>query len=312
MPLRNVYTSGRMAASFTSTVMEPVLHDELTPMSEEQIRQERWRNVKGKGKKAYVRLVTNLGNINLQLDCDLVPMTCHNFITLCETHSYDGVIFHRNIVSFMIQGGDPTGTGFGGESAWNGKFKDEFHKCLKHDERGIISMANSGPNTNGSQFFILYRASPHLDEKHSVFGRVVGGMDVINKMEMVPVDDNDRPKLEIKILSTEVFVNPFNDPLPHELKAQKEKEAKELEKKESERGLWFSDPKLSFLSSNAINATNDKTTDVGKYLLPKLSSSNHQLSNDRSSLHLPEPINDDNDKKKVSELGKFRFKNFSS
>jgi len=246
--------------------------------------------------------------VNLQLDCDLVPMTCHNFLSLCEKEYYNNVIFHRNIVSFMIQGGDPTATGFGGECAWGGKIKDEFHKCLKHDERGILSMANSGPNTNGSQFFILYRTSSHLDDKHSVFGRVVGGMEVINKMEMVPTDDNDRPKSEIKILQTEVFVNPFNDPLPHELKEQKKKEEAELEKKESERGLWFSDPKMSLFTANPVTSNNN-SIDVGKYLLPKLSSANDQQNHDQSLLNLPAPKHDQ--KKKESRLGTFRFKNFS-
>eukprot|EP01084_Bolivina_argentea_P231495 390381_1 len=105
--LYNKYTTGRMAASFTSTAMTPVFQDEFQPYTEEQIRQEKWRNVKGHGKKGFVRMVTNFGNLNFLLDCDYAPKTCYNFLTHCEDGYYDNSIFHRNIMSFMIQGGDP-------------------------------------------------------------------------------------------------------------------------------------------------------------------------------------------------------------
>merc|ERR1719471_2753492 len=100
----------------------------------------------------------------------------------------------------MIQGGDPKGTGTGGDSHWGGPFKDEFLQFLSHTGRGMLSMANSGPDTNKSQFFITYRSCRHLDEKHSVFGRVVGGLETLTKMESIEVDSKDRPKDEIKIL----------------------------------------------------------------------------------------------------------------
>lgn len=93
----------------------------------------------------------------------------------------------------MIQGGDPTGTGRGGESIWGKPFKDEVNSKLLHSERGILSMANSGPHSNGSQFFILYKSAPHLNYKHTVFGRVVGGLETLSKTEKVPVDDDDKP-----------------------------------------------------------------------------------------------------------------------
>lgn len=116
-------------------------------------------------KKGYVRLHTNKGDLNLELHCDLTPKTCENFIKLCKKQYYDGTIFHRSIRNFVIQGGDPTGTGTGGESYWGKPFKDEFRPNLSHTGRGVLSMANSGPNTNKSQFFIPWSLS-----KLSLFG----------------------------------------------------------------------------------------------------------------------------------------------
>lgn len=111
--------------------------------------------------------------------------TSWNFITLCNQGYYNGLTFHRHIPGFMIQTGDPTGTGTGGESAFKKPFKDEFDTRLSHCSRGILSMANSGPNTNGSQFFITFMATPHLDLKHTVFGRVVGGLATLDRLEEV-------------------------------------------------------------------------------------------------------------------------------
>ncbi len=120
---------------------------------------------------------TNRGLIRFQLFTDEVPRTTQNFIDLAAKKFYDGIKFHRVIADFMIQTGDPTGTGSGGPGY---KFKDEFHKDLRHDGPGVVSMANAGPNTNGSQFFITHVATPWLDGHHSVFGKVIEGMDVVN------------------------------------------------------------------------------------------------------------------------------------
>jgi cyclophilin family peptidyl-prolyl cis-trans isomerase len=106
--------------------------------------------------------------INLELRADLVPKTVHNFLLLCQRGYYTGNKFHRVIKGFMMQGGDPTATGSGGSSAWGAAFADEFHPLLKHDKRGVLSMANSGPNSNGSQFFITFAPKPSLDGKHTV------------------------------------------------------------------------------------------------------------------------------------------------
>ena len=110
-----------------------------------------------------VTLHTDLGTLKLEIYCDIVPRTSFNFLALAGSGYYDNTLFHRNIKGFMLQGGDPTGTGKGGESIWGGKFNDEIHPDNKHTVRGVVSMANSGPNTNGSQFFITYAKHPHLD-----------------------------------------------------------------------------------------------------------------------------------------------------
>src|SRR5215831_20974385 len=126
---------------------------------------------------------TKHGDIRLKLYDDKAPKTVANFEKLANDGFYDGLAFHRVIEDFMIQGGCPKGTGTGGPGY---RFADEFHKDLRHSGPGILSMANSGPNTNGSQFFITERATPHLDNKHSVFGQVVAGVDVIGKITRVP------------------------------------------------------------------------------------------------------------------------------
>jgi peptidyl-prolyl cis-trans isomerase-like 1 len=140
---------------------------------------------------------TNVGTIVIELFAEQTPKTVENFVGLSEKGYYNGVIFHRVIKNFMIQGGDPTGTGRGGASFWGGKFEDEFVSDLKHDTPGILSMANAGPNTNGSQFFITLVATPWLDGKHTVFGKVVNGMDVVNAIGEVKTVAGDKPVNEV-------------------------------------------------------------------------------------------------------------------
>ena len=123
---------------------------------------------------------TTKGKIRIELFDDKTPKTVENFETLCEKKFYDGLSFHRVIPDFMIQGGCPQGTGTGGPGY---KFEDEFHPELKHDGPGVLSMANAGPNTNGSQFFITHLATPHLNGKHSVFGKVIEGQDVVDSIK---------------------------------------------------------------------------------------------------------------------------------
>lgn len=129
---------------------------------------------------SMVIIHTEKGDIELELYSEQTPKTVQNFATLAQKGYYNGLTFHRVIDNFMIQGGDPTGTGSGGESIYGAKFEDEIVPTLKHDGPGILSMANAGPNTNGSQFFITHVATPWLDGKHTVFGKVIKGMDVVN------------------------------------------------------------------------------------------------------------------------------------
>jgi len=142
----------------------------------------------------YAHFETSMGNFTIELFEQQVPKTVDNFAKLAEKNFYDGVIFHRVIDGFMIQGGDPTGTGRGGPGY---QFEDEFHPELKHSSEGILSMANAGPNTNGSQFFITLGPTPHLDRRHSVFGKVVEGMDVVKKIGKTPTKPGDRPVTDV-------------------------------------------------------------------------------------------------------------------
>jgi len=121
------------------------------------------------------------------------PVAVANFKGLAAKGYYDGIVFHRVIPGFMIQGGDPTGTGFSGESLWGGKFNDEFSPALRFTRAGLLAMANAGPNTNGSQFFITVAATPHLNDKHTIFGEVAEGMDVVNAIANVRVGPQDKP-----------------------------------------------------------------------------------------------------------------------
>ena len=139
---------------------------------------------------------TNKGTFEIELFTEKAPITTKNFIDLVNKKFYDGLIFHRVIADFMIQGGDPDGDGTGGPGY---EIKDEFHKDLKHNSAGILSMANAGPNTGGSQFFITLIPTPWLDGKHSVFGKVTKGMNIVNEIGKVQVDSNDKPVEDIVI-----------------------------------------------------------------------------------------------------------------
>lgn len=150
-------------------------------------------------KKSVVAIETNRGIIELKLFPDIAPRACENFIGLVEKGYYDGIIFHRVIKDFMIQGGDPTGTGTGGESIWGKPFVDEVTEKAVFDKPGILAMANSGPNTNMSQFFITTKPAPHLNMNHTIFGEVVSGLDVVGAIENTPTE-KDKPKEEQKII----------------------------------------------------------------------------------------------------------------
>lgn len=139
---------------------------------------------------------TSKGVFKIELFEDKAPITAANFISLAEKNYYDGLIFHRVIPDFMIQGGCPSGTGTGGPGY---AIPDEFHAELKHDEAGILSMANSGPNTGGSQFFITLVPTPWLDNRHAIFGKVVEGLDVVKSIGLVKTNYSDRPQEDVVI-----------------------------------------------------------------------------------------------------------------
>lgn len=151
-----------------------------------------------------VILRTNQGDIELELYEDKAPLTCRNFIELAKKGYYNGTIFHRVIAGFMIQGGDPTGTGMGGESIYGKPFEDEVNRSLVFDKPGILAMANAGPGTNGSQFFITVAPTPWLNMKHTIFGRVVKGYEIVEKIAATKTGPSDKPLQEQKILSAEV------------------------------------------------------------------------------------------------------------
>lgn len=142
-------------------------------------------------------ITTNMGVITFRFFPAIAPKACENFITLAERGYYNGLTFHRVIDGFMIQGGDPTGTGRGGESAWGGTFEDEFSPELAHDKPGIVSMANAGPNTNGSQFFITLAPAPWLDNRHTVFGEVIEGMGTVERIGKTPTGAGDKPLTDV-------------------------------------------------------------------------------------------------------------------
>ena len=147
-------------------------------------------------KRPAAVFTTSMGNFRIELYSDLAPKTVKNFTDLAKTHFYDGVIFHRVIDDFMIQGGDPTGTGMGGPGY---QIPDEFGEGLKHNAKGILSMANAGPNTGGSQFFITLVPTPWLDGHHAIFGHVVDGMDVVEAIGHTKTNRQDRPLEDVVI-----------------------------------------------------------------------------------------------------------------
>ncbi|KAH0590867.1 Peptidyl-prolyl cis-trans isomerase-like 2 [Termitomyces sp. J132] len=274
------YSSGLPGASLTSTSVDPSTASSKLLWDEEELMFEDISNpVKGKGKekdvgkrRAYVRLVTSLGggSLNLELFCEKAPKTCYNFLMLAKAGKYDNCLFHRLVPGFMIQTGDPTGTGAGGESYWGMPFRDEhdLKGAAKHDSRGVLAMANKGPATNGSQFYLTFRATPHLDKKHTVFGKLVGGEGVLDLLEKLPLKEGtERPAKSVRITEVVIYQDPFEDykkRLANKLakKAQSEEASKSnsLEKKEGDEINWFG-VKVGSDSSSAAESGG-----VGKYL----------------------------------------------
>ncbi|KAG6323397.1 Peptidyl-prolyl cis-trans isomerase cyp8 [Claviceps purpurea] len=254
------YTTGRAAASFTSTGLTPETSGERALLTEEEFMLKPKR-VKNKG---YARVETNLGDLTLELHTDTAPRAVWNFIRLAQKGYYKGVAFHRNIPDFMIQGGDPSGTGKGGSSIWGKYFNDEFDGPLTHDKRGILSMANKGKNTNSSQFFITYAPAPHLDRKHTIFGLLVDGQHVLTKMEATPTDGSQRPLHKIFIKDIVVFVDPFA-----EFQSQRKEQDRQEQAREEVARKGGTDDDRTTWTGKRIRGDGTLVSaggDVGKYL----------------------------------------------
>lgn len=176
---------------------------------------------------------TTEGNFEVKLFHKRAPMTVSNFVNLAKKGFYNGLVFHRVIPNFMIQGGDPKGDGTGGPGY---NFSDEFHKELNHSKKGILSMANSGPDTNGSQFFITVAPTTHLDNRHSVFGEVTSGYDVVEKISKVERDNRDKPKKAVTINKLSI-VGSFKTVPVKQLKKLTKKEIESLTRKQVEKLL---------------------------------------------------------------------------
>jgi peptidyl-prolyl cis-trans isomerase-like protein 2 len=270
-------TSHALANSFTSTAVDVATRTEYRDATDEEVMDMRHAALKKFCKeqkpplKGYVRLCTTAGDINLEVHSDITPRCAENFLGLCRKDYYNGVQFHRVIRNFMAQAGDPSGTGRGGESLWGESFKDEFTSQVVHDKRGVLSMANAGRNTNGSQFFITFKSCSQLNNKHSVFGRVVGGLDVLAKIESGECDDEDRPAVDVTILRTVIFTDPVA--LFEAAEAEAEKTAGEPEKEKFETEVvqvgddWVNRPKtLKNWSNPQPLLAGAGSTGVGKYM----------------------------------------------
>ncbi|KAF8523093.1 cyclophilin-like domain-containing protein [Hysterangium stoloniferum] len=277
------YSTGRPGASLTSTSVDPHTATSTALFDEEELMFDHISNPpKGKGKekdvgkrRAYVRVVTTLGggSLNLELYCEKAPKTCYNFLMLARTGKYENCLFHRLVPGFMIQTGDPTGTGSGGQSYWGTPFRDEFDtkNAAKHDSRGVLAMANRGPGTNTSQWYITFKPTPNLDNKHTVFGKLVGGEDILDALEHLPrKDGTERPSKPVRIKEVVIYQDPFEDyksrlarKLAHRAEAETNPRT-ETKPKEGNDTNWFG-VKLTAESEEAVLGGGGKGG-IGKYL----------------------------------------------
>uniref|UniRef100_A0A8D2ARE2 Spliceosome-associated protein CWC27 homolog n=1 Tax=Sciurus vulgaris TaxID=55149 RepID=A0A8D2ARE2_SCIVU len=225
-----------------------------------------------------VLLKTTAGDIDIELWSKEAPKACRNFIQLCLEAYYDNTIFHRVVPGFIVQGGDPTGTGTGGESIYGAPFKDEFHSRLRFNRRGLVAMANAGPHDNGSQFFFTLGRADELNNKHTIFGKVTGDT-VYNMLRLteVDIDDDERPRNPHKIKSCEVLFNPFDDIIPREIKKPKKEKPEEEVKKLKPKGT----KNFSLLSfGEEAEEEEEEVNRVSQSMKGKSKSSHDLLKND--------------------------------
>ena len=260
------HTTGKAAASFTSTGLTPHTSAERALLTDEEYML-KLRRVKQKG---YARVTTSLGELNIELHPEFAPRAVWNFVQLSKKGYYNGVIFHRNIRNFMIQGGDPTGTGKGGQSIWGKNFPDEFEGPSTHDARGVVSMANKGKNTNSSQFFITYRPAKHLDRKHTIFGKVVGGSETLDRLESSEVSVSEkRPIEDIVIKDITIFVDPFEEfqkkKKENDIAERRKEEIRQMGGADEDRTTWTG----KRIADGSRSTGQHSEQGIGKYLHDK-------------------------------------------
>jgi len=200
---RKMLTTGRkrkIAQSFLDGLFQRAALRDFVKEKEDAAKLEEMK------KKSEIVLLTNQGKITVKLFPEIAPLACENFIGLVEKGYYNGITFHRVIKDFMIQAGDPQGTGSGGESLWKQPFADEVSPKVKFDKPGVLAMANSGPDTNGSQFFITVQPTPGLDGRHTIFGEVSSGLEVVKKINAVATNKEDKPTKVQKIIKANIKI----------------------------------------------------------------------------------------------------------
>uniref|UniRef100_A0A8C8CKG4 Spliceosome-associated protein CWC27 homolog n=1 Tax=Oncorhynchus tshawytscha TaxID=74940 RepID=A0A8C8CKG4_ONCTS len=225
-----------------------------------------------------VLIKTSAGDIDIELWSKEAPKAARNFVQLCMEGYYDGTPFHRVVPEFIVQGGDPTGSGTGGESIYGRPFKDEFHSRLRFNRRGLVAMANAGPHDNGSQFFFTLGRADELNNKHTIFGKVTGDT-VYNMLRLseVECDQEERPLNPHKIRTTEVLHSPFDDIIPRERKKSK----KDEDKKEGKKSQSKATKNFSLLSfGEEAEEEEEMVTQVSQTLKGKSKSSHDLLKDD--------------------------------
>uniref|UniRef100_A0A9J7X9N0 Spliceosome-associated protein CWC27 homolog n=2 Tax=Cyprinus carpio TaxID=7962 RepID=A0A9J7X9N0_CYPCA len=254
---------------------------------------------------SQVLLKTSAGDIDIELWSKEAPKACRNFTQLCMEGYYDGTVFHRVVPEFIVQGGDPTGTGTGGESIYGRPFKDEFHSRLRFNRRGLVAMANAGPHDNGSQFFFTLGRADELNNKHTIFGKVTGDT-VYNMLRLAEVecDRDERPLNPHKIRSTEVLHSPFDDIVPREIKVKKEKNKGEGKKSQSKATKNFN--LLSF--GEEAEEDEEMVNQVSQTLKGKSKSSHDLLKDDPKLSSVPVDADDDSEDDSEREAERERIR----
>ncbi|XP_076020225.1 spliceosome-associated protein CWC27 homolog [Genypterus blacodes] len=246
-----------------------------------------------------VLLKTSAGDIDIELWSKEAPKACRNFVQLCMEGYYESTIFHRVVPEFIVQGGDPTGSGTGGESIYGRTFRDEFHSRLRFNRRGLVAMANAGPHDNGSQFFFTLGRADELNNKHTIFGKVAGDT-IYNMLRLADVecDGEERPLNPHKIRTTEVLHSPFDDIIPRDTKKAKKEKDKEEGKKSQSRAT----KNFSLLSFGEEAEEEEEMVKQVSQTLKKKSKSSHDLLKDDPQLSSVPAVDEKTTKRSHSDM----------